>query len=113
MTRLFRRTAAALATACLVSVALSPAEAANAKRGEAIARKNCAPCHAIGPRGDSPNPASPPFRTLAERYDPENLQEALAEGISVGHKGVNDMPEFRLKPTQIEDLIAWLRRVGV
>ena len=40
------------------------------------------------------------------RYPVENLEEALAEGIVTGHP---TMPEFRLDPDQIENLIAYLK----
>ena len=59
--------------------------AASAKRGEAIVKTNCAECHATGLKGDSPNAKAPPFRTLGQRYKIDDLQEALAEGIVVGH----------------------------
>ena len=46
------------------------------------------PCHAIGRSGASPNPKSPPFRDLSRRYPLSNLEEALGEGIVVGHEGL-------------------------
>ena len=49
---------------------------------------------------------APPFRSLHERYPVENLQESLAEGIVTGHPS---MPEFRLDPDQITDVIAYLK----
>jgi hypothetical protein len=36
----------------------------------------------------------------------ESLEEALAEGIVSGHP---TMPEFRLDPGQIQDLISYLK----
>lgn len=76
--------------------------------GRAIAEANCARCHAIGESGDSPNPAAPPFRTLKTKWPVENLEEALAEGIVVGHETV-EMPEFEFDPEQIGDFIAYLK----
>ena len=75
------------------------------ERGRALAQANCTGCHAIGPTGQSRSPKAPPFRTLHQRYPVENLSEAFAEGIKVAHP----MPEFRLEPGQIEDLIAYLK----
>ena len=49
---------------------------------------------------------APPFRTLHERYPVESLQESLAEGIVTGHPS---MPEFRLDPGQVADVIAYLK----
>ncbi len=79
-------------------------------QGWGLAGKNCSPCHAIGLAGDSPNPKSPPFRTLGQRYPLKDLEEALAEGIVVGHEGV-EMPEFQLNPRQIEALLAYLQSI--
>ena len=95
-------TAAAGLGAC-VSTADTPAE-----RGRQFAQSRCADCHAIGPGGNSPYAAAPPFRTLHEKYPVENLAEALAEGISVHHTGERPMPEFTLTPEQIDDLLAYL-----
>lgn len=81
------------------------AEPGNAERGHAFAEANCARCHAVGLDGASPLAKAPPFRALATRWPPENLAEALAEGIRVGH---SPMPEFVLEPEQIDDFIAYL-----
>ena len=69
---------------------------------------HCAACHAIGPTGASADGNAVPFRDLSKRYKLEYLEEALAEGIVVGHEGVR-MPEFQLEPNQIDDLIAYLK----
>ena len=83
----------------------------DASAGEALAQRYCARCHAISATGDSPNEKAPPFRTLSERYPLDDLQEALAEGITVGHGG-ETMPEFTFAPNQITDLIAHMKRVS-
>jgi cytochrome c len=82
--------------------ALSPAE----QRGLVFVRANCSRCHAVDKVSRSPLPMAPPFRTLHERYPVENLEEPLAEGIITGHPS---MPEFRLDPGQITDVIAYLK----
>jgi mono/diheme cytochrome c family protein len=103
------KSAAALATALLLT---APALATgNPQRGKIIAETNCAGCHAIGPTGESPNPKSPPFRTLSQKFKIENLEEALAEGIVVGHETVN-MPEFQFDPPQIDDFLAYLKSIN-
>lgn len=73
--------------------------------GNAVAERSCARCHAIGNAGNSPLAQAPPFRAFAGKWPLENLEEALAEGIVVGHKA---MPEFALSTTEISDLIAYL-----
>jgi mono/diheme cytochrome c family protein len=80
------------------------------ERGRAIANANCSRCHATGTRGKSPNPASPPFRTLTKKYPLENLEEALAEGIVVGHGGLV-MPRFEFSPAQIEALLDYIASI--
>ena len=77
-----------------------------AQRGFTFVRTNCASCHAIAKVGDSPLKIAPPFRTLHLRYPIENLEEALAEGIVTGHP---TMPQFRLDPGQVNDVIAYLK----
>lgn len=96
----------ALLAAALPATALA-APAGLLARGKAIAAKNCGGCHAIGLSGASPNPKSPPFRLLARKYPLSNLEEALGEGIVVGHEGL-DMPPFQFDPRQIEALLAYL-----
>ena len=91
----------------------SPAFAKGDKaRGLKIAQRNCAPCHAVGRTGDSANPKSPPFRTLAQRYPLSELEETMGEGMMVGHEGP-EMPMFEFRPEQIEDFIAYLGSIQV
>ena len=84
------------------AMAASPAE----QRGKVFARTNCAKCHSIDRATPSPLKIAPPFRTLHRRYPVDTLAEAFAEGIYTGHP---TMPEFRLDPDQINDLIAYLK----
>lgn len=78
------------------------------KTGRIIAQANCSSCHAIGRFDKSTHPAAPPFRDLGQRYPIESLEEAFAEGISVGHR---DMPEWRFDPAQIRELLAYLKSI--
>lgn len=84
------------------ALATSPSE----QRGKTFALTNCARCHAIDRASSSPLKIAPPFRTLHTRYPVETLAEALAEGIQTGHP---TMPEFRLDPDQIHDLLSYLK----
>jgi cytochrome c len=81
---------------------LSPA----AQRGLTFVRTNCARCHSIDSVSASPLSIAPPFRTLHLKYPVETLEEALAEGIVTGHP---TMPEFRLDPGQVRDVISYLK----
>ena len=69
-------------------------------------RAHCSRCHSVDRVSNSPLAIAPPFRTLHERYPVESLQESLAEGIVTGHP---TMPEFRLDPGQVADVIAYLK----
>ncbi|MES1201944.1 MAG: cytochrome c [Pseudomonadota bacterium] len=77
-------------------------------RGRVIAQANCSSCHAIGRLGESPAAEAPPFRTLSANYRVDTLEEAFAEGISVGHPA---MPEFQFEPRDIDALIAYLQSI--
>jgi mono/diheme cytochrome c family protein len=84
------------------ALAASPSE----QRGRTFALNNCARCHSIDKVTASPLKIAPPFRTLHKRYPVETLAEAFAEGIQTGHP---TMPEFRLDPDQIHDLLSYLK----
>jgi cytochrome c len=86
------------------------ADAALLARGHALVANRCGRCHAIGKTGESINPKSPPFRYLSRRYPLSDLQEALAEGIIVGHEGL-EMPQFQLSPRMIDALLAYMNSV--
>ena len=81
------------------------------KNGEMLARENCASCHSISEKGESPNAKAPPFRTLSKRYKLDDLEESLAEGITIGHSTAN-MPHFIFEPEDIGDLIAYLKKLN-
>jgi len=97
--------------AVLLLLALAPSVQAETQSGQIeagrdIADRLCARCHAVGAEGESPHEEAPPFRTFAEKWPVEYLEEALAEGITVGHP---DMPEFVLQPDEIASFIAYLK----
>lgn len=105
------RSASIVGLACLSLCLAIPAEAADKSlvdKGEALVRKNCAPCHAIGKEGDSPHKEAPPFRTLSAKYPIDDLAESLAEGIVSGHP---DMPIFVFSPHDVEAVIQYLQSI--
>lgn len=77
-----------------------------AQRGLTFVRVHCAQCHSIDRVSDSPLTIAPAFRTLHLKYPIESLQRPLSEGISASHP---TMPQFRLDPDQIADVIAYLK----
>lgn len=101
------RSACTAAVSLLIAVFPLTGAIADPARGRAFAQANCSRCHDIA-GGKSPLAGAPNFATLARRYKPSDLEEALAEGIVTGHPA---MPEFTLSPRQIDDLIGYLRRM--
>lgn len=77
-------------------------------RGRVLVERNCGMCHATGPVGPSREPLAPPFRDLNQRYNVDDLGEALAEGILTGHPS---MPEFRFQPDEVSAILAYLKSI--
>jgi len=98
--------ACALATAATAQT--DEALADSVARGHELVVNDCSMCHAVEPTGASPNPLSPPFRELHKRYPVEDLAEALAEGIMVGHPV---MPQFKFGQADVADIIHYLQSV--
>jgi cytochrome c len=98
--------ASVLAALALAWAGAAGAQSPAAQRGKTFVLANCARCHSIDKIGASPLTIAPPFRTLHLKYPVESLEESLGEGIVTGHP---TMPEFRLDPGQVSDLIAYLK----
>lgn len=103
--------AALVAAPALAAAKTSATAKTAAARGEALAKKHCASCHAIGRTGASPRKEAPPLRILSAKYPLESLEEAFAEGIVVSHRAP-EMPQFEMQPDDIADLIAHLRAIS-
>jgi len=84
------------------------AVAAPALPGQEIATRLCSGCHAIGRTDESSHPDSLPFRKISLMYPVRSLEEALGEGIFVGHP---DMPPFQLEPDDIDDLLDYIESI--
>lgn len=76
--------------------------------GEEIAANLCSGCHAVGRSGASPHPDALPFRKISMHYSVRSLEEALGEGILVGHP---DMPPFQLPPEDIDNLLSYIESI--
>jgi mono/diheme cytochrome c family protein len=104
------RAAIAVVAACLGLVDPAAAQSSPAaQRGLTFVRAHCAQCHAVDRVSDSPLTIAPPFRTLHLKYPFESLERPLAEGIIAGHP---TMPQFRLDPGQVADVIAYLKTLA-
>ncbi|PHQ68337.1 MAG: cytochrome C [Sneathiella sp.] len=77
----------------------------NPDDGKALVEQLCSRCHGTSEDTESPFVSAPLLRELATRWPLENLGEALAEGISVGHPA---MPEFEFSSREIDDLLTYL-----
>jgi len=99
--------AAALLGACAASQEQAQQHASIA-RGYEIVESHCASCHAVGRSGESAAPEAPAFRRLSQRYPVDTLEEAFAEGISVGHPA---MPQFQFAPDDVHALVSYLQSI--
>jgi mono/diheme cytochrome c family protein len=97
-----------MAFAVLATAFCGSASTATPERGAELVEKHCGKCHAVGRQGQSPEPAAPAFRELHRRYDPEQLSEALAEGLLTGHPL---MPEFRFEADDVRSIILYLKSI--
>jgi mono/diheme cytochrome c family protein len=103
------RTVLIIAVAFSALAASAHAESADVtSRGRLLVQRYCAACHSIDRQGVSPNAAAPPFRDLHVRYRVDNLAEALAEGILVGHPS---MPEMRFPPEDVKAILAYIKSI--
>ncbi|MBI3677442.1 MAG: cytochrome c [Proteobacteria bacterium] len=76
--------------------------------GKLVAQNECSRCHAIDQEGANPRADAPLFRQILSRYRSDALEDELVEGIKLGHP---DMPQFKLNPRAVDDLIAYLRSI--
>jgi cytochrome c len=76
--------------------------------GHAMAERLCSRCHAIAGPGPSPLAQAPLFSHFGRTFKVDDLAEAMAEGLVVGH---GPMPEFVFTPEEIDDMLAYLNSV--
>jgi len=76
--------------------------------GQTLATNLCSGCHATGRTGQSPHPDALPFRKISIRYPVRDLEEALGEGILVGHP---DMPPFVFEPEDVDALLTYIEAI--
>ena len=97
--------------ALLISVIASPLLASEIEAGKELAQRLCARCHAVVPGEERPAKDAPPFASFGVDWPVSDLQEALAEGILVGHSQPQ-MPEITLAPDEITAFIAYLESIS-
>ena len=81
-----------------------------AERGYHVAARECAGCHAIELRGESPKPAAPPFRDIRRRYNEVSLSREFEAISEVGHY---EMPPKPISRNDGEDLIRYIESLGL
>jgi tetratricopeptide (TPR) repeat protein len=92
--------------------ALDPAEResnARVREGRTLVEISCAPCHAVGPRGASPNTKAPAFHELQKRYDMLSLRTPITRGLAAPH---DDMPQFKPSEAQLDAVVAYINSLS-
>jgi len=94
--------------ALMAPAPFAAADAADAARGEALAKQWCASCHLVGAvdagvRSDTP----PSFASVARR--PDTSDSALRAWLGVPHPS---MPNLDLSRADTEDLVAYIRSLA-
>jgi cytochrome c len=74
-------------------------------RGEGLLTRLCARCHAIGKDGQSPHRGAPPFRSIGDRYNIDELTERMSDRLISTHP---DMPDFRFSQADAKAIRAYL-----
>ena len=92
------------------SICCSHAEGRTAlqRRGETLAKRLCADCHAIGRTDQSPHAGAPALRTLEHSVDIDTFVRRLRRGLTSGHP---DMLTFRFSRRDARDFVLYLRSI--
>jgi hypothetical protein len=80
------------------------------ERGQSIAEQTCLRCYTKFEGDPLPDPnvtTAPALASFGQRWPLENLEEALAEGITVSHDNMT-MPEFSFTSQSIADLLSYM-----
>jgi cytochrome c len=76
--------------------------------GKALLQKNCARCHSITAKGESPLKGAPPLREIYRKYPIQQLEYGFAEGLGSKHR---DMPQIQFSAEQIAAILDYLGSV--
>jgi mono/diheme cytochrome c family protein len=80
------------------------------RRGKVILQENCARCHAIEARGDSPLKIAPPMRDIYARFAPQELRAEIMHGMVSRHK---EMPQIDFSEEDTAAILAYLYALAV
>ncbi len=84
---------------------LPPSSFAKPLGGEVLLSKSCGRCHAVGKTGKSPMKKAPPFREIASRYAPKELETVIMQG-AVSHYPA--MPQIQFSPEDAAAIVSYL-----
>lgn len=84
------------------------AAAPDLARGQQLATLHCGGCHAVGPKGASPNRTAPPFRDLNRRHAIDEIAPAFSGGVVAHHP---TMPRLHFAPADVDAVLAYLRSI--
>lgn len=91
---------------CLALISLGAPQARAAElEGKALLDANCARCHSIDAKGNSPLPQAPPLREVYLKYPIDQLEEGFAEGMGSRHR---EMPQIQFSDEQVEAILIYL-----
>ncbi len=92
--------------------ALDPAQResnARVREGRTLVEINCAPCHAAGSGGTSPNAKAPAFHELQKRHAMLSLRTPITRGLAAPH---DEMPRFRPTTEELDAIIAYINSLA-
>lgn len=78
------------------------------RRGELLAARLCADCHAVGRSDQSPHAGAPAFRSLDRDVDLDGFMTRLREGLTSGHP---DMATFRFSRRDARAFVLYIRAI--
>ena len=79
------------------------------EQGRALVQDNCARCHAIDTRDETPLKSAPPMRDVYERFAPEELKAELAAGVVSKHR---EMPQVEFSTEQVDAVLQYLHQLA-
>jgi mono/diheme cytochrome c family protein len=96
----------ALTMLALAASATGASAAANAAKGEIIARRWCAACHVVAADQTTANSDAPTFASIARRHERAKKLEAF---LMDPHP---KMPDMNLSRSEIADIVAYIGSLG-
>lgn len=92
------------------TLAASAAKAQSVEEGEALSRKYCSHCHAIGKEGESRLPQATPFRLFPQKWAGNELSRNVFRRMVMGaHPRI---PKSVGDPNEFAKIIAYIRTLA-